>query len=40
MKLKLCQFTALEVCFCVASFFAEVKVFNFWLKTMNYSQGI
>ena len=40
MKLKLCQLAALEVCFCVAFFFAEVKVFNFWLKTMNYSQGI
>ena len=37
MKLKFCHSARLEVCYCLVSFFAEVKIFNFWIKTMDYS---
>ena len=37
MKLKFSHSARLEVCYCLVSFFAEVKIFNFWPKTMDYS---
>ena len=37
MKLKFCQTTRLEVCYCLESFFAKVKIFRFWPKTMDYN---
>ena len=37
MKLKRCQTARLEVCYCLAAFFAEVQIFNFWPKTMDYN---
>ena len=40
MKLKFVFFSApLETYFCMVSFWAEVKLFIFWPKTMDYSQG-
>ena len=39
MKLNLCHSVLLEMCFSMESFFAKVKIFSFWLKTMDYSQG-
>ena len=36
MKLKLCQTARLEVCYRLESFTAEVKIFRFWLITMDY----
>ena len=35
MKLKFGHSAPLEMGFCMASFFAEVKIFRFWLKTMD-----
>ena len=40
MKLKLAHTAPLELCFFMASFFAKVKIFSFWPKTMDYSQGV
>ena len=37
MKLKFCQTARLEVCYCLESFTAEVKIFRFWPKTMDYN---
>ena len=37
MKLAFCHYARLELCYCVASFFAEVKIFIFRPKTMDYS---
>ena len=34
MKLKFTLLTPLEICFCMASFFAKVKIFRFWPKSM------
>ena len=39
MKLKFCHSVPLEICIIMTSFFAEVKIFNFWPKTMDYSQA-
>ena len=39
LKLKICQTARLEVCYCLESFFAEVKIFRFWMKTMDYNPG-
>ena len=39
MKLKLHQSPPLEMCFSMALFFAKVKIFRFWPKTMDYSQA-
>ena len=36
MKLKFCQTARLEVCYRLESFTAEVKIFRFWPKTMDY----
>ena len=36
-KQKFCQTARLEVCYCLDSFIAEVKIFRFWPKTMDYS---
>ena len=37
MKLKFCQTACLEVCYRLESFIAEVKIFRFWQKTMDYN---
>ena len=37
MKLKFCQTARLEVCYRLESFFAKVKIFRFWAKTMDYN---
>ena len=37
MKLKFWQTTHLEVCYHLGSFTAEVKIFRFWPKAMDYS---
>ena len=37
MKLKFCQTARLEVCYRLVSFFAKVKIFRFWPKTMDYN---
>ena len=37
MKLKLRHSVPLEMPFHMVSFFAEVKIFGFWPKTMDYS---
>ena len=37
MKLNLCHSGPLEMLFLMGSFFAEVKIFRFWPKTMDYS---
>ena len=37
MKLKFCQTARLEVCYGIVSFFAKVKIFKFWPKTMDYN---
>ena len=37
MKLKFCQTARLEVCYRLESFTAEVKIFKFWPKTMDYN---
>ena len=37
MELKFCQNACLEVCYCLESFFAKVKIFRFWPKTMDYN---
>ena len=39
MKLKFCQTARLEVCYRLESFIAEVKIFRFWQKTMDYNPG-
>ena len=39
MKLKFCQTARLEVCYCLESFFAKVKIFRFWPKTMDYNKA-
>ena len=39
MKLKLHHSAPLEMPFPMISFFVKVKIFIFWLKTMDYSQG-
>ena len=39
MKLKFCQTARLEVFYRLVSFLAKVKIFIFWLKTMDYSQA-
>ena len=39
MKLTFCQSAPLEICFCLVSVFAEVKIFSFCPKTMDYSQA-
>ena len=36
MKLKFCQTACLDVCYRLESFTAEVKIFRFWPKTMDY----
>ena len=40
MKLKFCQTTRLEVCYRLEYFFAEVKIFRYWPKTMDYNPGV
>ena len=37
MKLKFCQYARLEIHYCLVSCFAEVKIFSFWPKTMDYN---
>ena len=37
MKVNLCHSVPLEIGFCMISFFAEVKIFRFRPKTMDYS---
>ena len=39
MKLKFALLSPLEMPFHMASFLAKVKIFIFWPKTMDYSQG-
>ena len=39
MKLKFAHSAPLEMCFCMIAFLAEVKNFNFWPKTMDYSKA-
>ena len=39
MKLKFCQTARLDVCYHLEYFFAEVKIFRFWPKTMDYNPG-
>ena len=39
MELKFCQTARLEVCYCLESFFAKVKIFRFWPKTMDYNKA-
>ena len=39
MKMNLCHSAPLEMCFCMESFFAKTKIFRFWPKIMDYSQG-
>ena len=39
MKLKFAHHVLLEMYFCKALFFAVVKNYSFWPKTMDYSQG-
>ena len=39
MELKFCQTARLEVCYCQESFFAKVKIFGFWAKTMDYNKA-
>ena len=34
---NLCHSAALEVLFLMVSFFAEVEIFRFWPKTMDYT---
>ena len=34
-----CYFAPLEMCYCLVSFLARVKIFSFWPKTMDYSQA-
>ena len=36
MKLKLCNYARLEIRYCLVSFFAEIKIFRFWSKSMDY----
>ena len=36
MKLEFCQTARLEVCYRLVSFFAKVKIFKFWPKTMHH----
>ena len=38
MKLKICHHARLEIHYCLVSIFAEVKIFRFWPKTMDYSR--
>ena len=40
MKPKFCQTARLEVCYRLESFTAEVKIFRFWPKTMDYNPWI
>ena len=35
MKLKFCQTARLEVCYRLEYFFADLKIFRFWQKTMD-----
>ena len=37
MKLKVCQTARLEVCYRLEAFIAEVKIFRYWPKTMDYN---
>ena len=37
MKLKFCPTARREVFYRVISFFAKVKIFRFWPKTMDYN---
>ena len=39
MKLKFCHSVPLEMCYCLVLFFAEVKIFRFWPKTMDYNKA-
>ena len=39
MKLKFASFCPLEIGFHLVSFFAEVKNFSFWSKTVDYCQA-
>ena len=40
IKLELCHCAPLEICYCMVSFFfAKLKIFSFWPKTMDYSRG-
>ena len=39
MKLKFCHYARLEIRYCLVSFFAKVKIFRFWSKTMDYSKA-
>ena len=39
MELKFCQTARLEVCYSLESFFAKVKIFIFWAKTMDYNKA-
>ena len=40
MKLKFEHYVLLEMYFCKASFFAEVKNISFWPKTMDYNSQV
>ena len=37
MKLRFCYYARLEIHYCLVLFFAEVNIFRFWSKTMNYN---
>ena len=34
---EICHYARLEVCYRLVLFFAKVKIFRFWPKTMDYS---
>ena len=36
MKLNFAPVDPIQIFFCLVSFFAEVKIFIFWPKTMDY----
>ena len=38
VKLKFACSAPLDMCFCLVSCLAKVKIFRFWLKTMDYRQ--
>ena len=39
MKLRFVSFCPLEMPFHMVPFFAEVKIFRFWPKTMDYNKA-
>ena len=39
MKLKFAPSALLEICICMVSFGAGIKIFRFWPKAMDYSKA-